>query len=583
VILKIKSSFEFFAALIISLIIPIISYRSDKVYFQTNDDFGIIDLLSGFSSGQPARQISRVFEPLDLILRSLYIFNPQIAWYLVFHLLLQGLSIFILMYIIFSQLNNFSISLKFIILLLLTTFLISFNSIFYVLQYTQVAIIAAGSGALGLIYLKNRSIYFLSLLLMLCGILLRPQAGAPTVVVVLLIVGLVTFINQKNVDYKFYIKRVIFVMGFSSLAFIYFSFSYNTWSNWIEQDTQVLIQRQEAMRSIYDYRPYVEINDIKKSVAKEVGLSGNDYELFNLYYVADADYFNAEILSNYESELKNKKDLDNLLNIFKAFISYLFNNYIYLILFVLFIFLASFYLSKRSAVLGLLVLMAYLSLLFLTLLSGKVPYAVLIGTLFVSLSTFLAALVVTSSNQQSIVLDGTKNYFHLSAASAFIVGLITISVIISAQQRMNIIAESSWRDQAFLEEKGISRVLNYEFDRPVVAFSSFYSQIEKTYNPADPKSMNSGLKSKMIRLGWGFFEPSYLEWVETFNLNPDLLSSVATGDAYLGSANIFEVQVVTQYLKEKHGLLVTWEQAPFVWSDTLLSVWRVESVENSTS
>jgi thymidylate synthase len=39
----------------------------------------------------------------------------------------------------------------------------------------------------------------------------------------------------------------------------------------------------------------------------------------------------------------------------------------------------------------------------------------------------------------------------------------------------------------------------------------------------------------------------------------------------------------TQYLKEKHGLLVTWEQAPFVWSDTLLSVWRVESVENSTS
>lgn len=579
--LKVKLSFEFFAALIISLLIPVISYRSDKIYFQTNDDFGIIEVLSGFSSGQPARQISRVFEPLDLILRSLYISNSQIAWYLLLQLLLQGISIFIVMYLIFSKLTYFSISIKFTILFLLATLLILFNSIFYALQYTQVAIIAAGSGALGLMYLKNKSIFLLSLLLMLSGILLRPQAGAPAVVAVISIVSLVIFFNQKNVDLQLYIRRTILIVVFSGLTYIYFSFSYNTWSKWLDQDTRILIQRQESMRNIYDFRPYEEINELKKLAANEVGLSGNDYELLNLYYVADADHFNEKVLSNYEKQVRNKKNLNIFLNILRSFISYLFSNYLYLIYFILFIFFTAFYLSERSTALGLLTLLGYLSLLFFTLLSGKIPYAVFIGTLFVFLSAFLVALVATSSNQQPTVLDTTKNYSYLSTASAFIIGLITISIIISLQQRQNIIAESSWRDQTFIEEKGISRVLNYDFERPVVAFSSFYSQIEKTYNPAVPKSMNSGLRSKMIRLGWGFFEPSYLEWVETFNLSPDLFSSVATGDAYLGSANIFEVQVVTQYLKEKHGMIVTWERSPFVWSDTLLSVWRVQSVEYS--
>ena len=85
--LKVNNAIEVFLIFSLSFSLPFISYKLDKISFQTNDDFGIISFLAGYSIGEPRPQLVRIFEPLDSILRYLYQMNSEVSWYVYFLLL----------------------------------------------------------------------------------------------------------------------------------------------------------------------------------------------------------------------------------------------------------------------------------------------------------------------------------------------------------------------------------------------------------------------------------------------------------------------------------------------------------------
>jgi hypothetical protein len=76
------------------------------------------------------------------------------------------------------------------------------------------------------------------------------------------------------------------------------------------------------------------------------------------------------------------------------------------------------------------------------------------------------------------------------------------------------------------------------------------------------------------------FEPEYLSHIKDLELSDDLFSSVVKGEAYVGIADPFTIQVLTQYLKEHRNLKVTWGLLPIAEkraSDSGLSIWKVET------
>jgi hypothetical protein len=135
-----------------------------------------------------------------------------------------------------------------------------------------------------------------------------------------------------------------------------------------------------------------------------------------------------------------------------------------------------------------------------------------------------------------------------------------------------------WRDSYFIKVSEVDKFKNFEYDKPIVAFSSFYSQLEQTQNPVRVSAADKKIWAQTVAIGWTLFEPEYLSHIESLGLSEDLFSSVARGDAYVGTANPFEIEVLSQYLREHRNLKVTWVLVPIAdqrSSASGLSVWKV--------
>jgi hypothetical protein len=137
-----------------------------------------------------------------------------------------------------------------------------------------------------------------------------------------------------------------------------------------------------------------------------------------------------------------------------------------------------------------------------------------------------------------------------------------------------------WRDSYFIKASEVDKFKNFKYDKPIVAFSSFYSQLEQTHNPLRVTQSDREILKNTIFVGWMIFEPEYLSHIKDLGLSDDLFSSVVKGEAYVGIADPFTIQVLTQYLKEHRNLKVTWGLLPIAEkraSDSGLSIWKVET------
>lgn len=576
--LKIKGFLQAILIFAISFLLPFVSYKLNRISFQTNDDFLIMSFLAGYSIGEPKPQFVRIFEPLDTILRFLYEFNPNISWYVFFILFIQAVSYSVFASIVITRLRDITVSEKIVVVIAFVGLTMMFSLVFFMLQYTQVAIISSGVGTLGIIFRTKKTELIISIFLLIVGLLVRPQAALPAVAITFFLICGLLYINNKA-KLKSIHKRLWLVVGVALSTFLIYLFSYNSWAPWISEERKELVERQESVRNIYDYSPFEEVRDFKLAAAQEAGFSKNDYKLIESYYFADAELFSSENLNNLELEIKKRKNLDIYKKIIFEFISgFLISNWLYLIFFLALNMLIFQKLVARPFQSLAFTVLTVLGVYFYTLLQGKIPFAVFYATALISGVSILSFAVDKKknylNNKKRINNEGLHYMSSLTLSIIFI--FLSYKVFLLNQDKID--QNLYWRSGYFLEASEVAKFKNFDYDKPIVAFSTFYSQLEQTQNPIHIKPEDKKIWSQTVDIGWTLFEPAYLIHIQELGLSADLFSSVARGDAYVGTGDPFEIQVLSQYLREHKNLRVTWVLLPIAderSSASGLSVWKV--------
>ncbi len=130
-----------------------------------------------------------------------------------------------------------------------------------------------------------------------------------------------------------------------------------------------------------------------------------------------------------------------------------------------------------------------------------------------------------------------------------------------------------WKNVREDKKLGFDRVLSYKPDRPIIAFSSFYSPLITTLDLTenDPDE----IFTKMIYINWTVGSEEFENNLERLNIDRNLFTSIARQEAYLATSRIEELQMVDRYLRQHHNIRPIWDKAPFVFSDTGLGVWKI--------
>ncbi len=576
--LKVNNAIEAFLIFSLSFSLPFISYRLDKISFQTNDDFGIKSFLAGYSIGEPRPQFVRIFEPLDSILRTLYQMNPNISWYVYFLLFVQALSYSIIASILITKLKNLNRIERIAILAAFIGLTLMFSLVFFYLQYTQAAILASGIGVLGIFFRTKKTELIISILILIIGILIRPQAGFPATLIALLLISGLLYMNDKEA-LKDLRNRFLLVAGVAFGSFLIYLFSYNSWAPWISEDKKELVKRQESVRNIFDYGPFEGAREFKLAAAREVGFSKNDYELIEFYYFADQSLFDSQKLKALESEIGERKDFTVYKKILYEYIFVFLNeNRIYFV-FLFALIALSFHRMMKYPIRSMIFVVSLTLAIFLyTLLQGKIPFAVFYATALIVGATTLTCAANTRKNiQYPDRKSSLKKLSYLgTAASIVILFIFTYKGFMLNLEKID--QNLYWRSSYFIEASEVNKFKNYDYEKPIVVFSTFYTQLENTQNPLNVTPEDKKIWSQTVEIGWNLFEPEYLSHIKNLELSEDLFSSVAQGDAYVGTTSHFELEVLSEYLRQHRNLKVTWVLLPIAeYRQSLsgLSVWKV--------
>lgn len=150
---KQKTALCFLALGIISLFF-IFVYKTTGIYFETNDDRAIAEILSGALSAKPDAHVSHLNYFLTLPLAGLYTLTKQVPWYGLCLILFQGLAYFLVLISLYFKCRH-----KRDVLLstaIFTAILFSNVILLGTIQFTSTAILMATAGWICLL-LENTS------------------------------------------------------------------------------------------------------------------------------------------------------------------------------------------------------------------------------------------------------------------------------------------------------------------------------------------------------------------------------------------------------------------------------------------
>jgi hypothetical protein len=199
---------------------------------------------------------------------------------------------------------------------------------------------------------------------------------------------------------------------------------------------------------------------------------------------------------------------------------------------------------------------------------GKLPERIYWPVGFVAIATFIFLAIFQS-----------KFILTLKRSNAIFLAVILAALgLINLNQQIDLIhGEQWWKNAQVNRSKGFERLLSYESDKPIVAFSSFYSPLFKTSGPMVASEDLPQIWNDLIVVGWVNRSPEYENNLASLGISQDLFTSIAMGDAYLAVGDLEDLQMVDQFLREHRKIAVDWPAAPFVFNDTGLGIWKVES------
>lgn len=572
-----KIVFFYLSAAIVSGILPFIAIFNKYLFFQINDDLLIMGRASGIFYGTPTDELIFISPPLSSLMKYLYVLTDSQAWYTIILLSTQYLAVFAYFIIFEKKINSLTKINGLLIYMIAGLPIFIFFILFHSLQFTQTGIMAAGLGALAFLLGDKKFKKILGLFLVSLGILWRIDGSLVAILFVLILFLFVNFLETKKLFVLNFIKTIVPVVLVATVSYGTYALSFNTWAPWISAEKKEYVELKNVFTQLYGFESTATSYSSLETPAKEAGFSTNDWELFQKYYFLNDEVFSVNVLAQIaEKRIQDpylvfaQKTLNNLIKIgTNSYKEVLIASFCFSILAVFF--------ARKHRFLLLLGFWALLLVFFFAILlfGERLPDRVSWPFTFVALSTLSALTIIRFSSFEKL-----GSYNSVSKILFACVGAIFLFSFNEhfKEHQQKIDDEIWWKVAPSQGILGIEKIYYFKPEKPIVAFSSFYSPLLKTLDPLDAPSDLPPIWNKLILVGWENKTPEFNQRLAEYGLTPDLFTSIAVGDAYLATyqdPNIgFEVHHGSIYLREHKNIEVIWERQPMVYSDAGLAIWR---------
>lgn len=548
-------------------------------FYQTNDDVIILGRASGIFYGEPISDLIYVSPPLSNLISFMFSLSGSVSWYTVFLLATQSAAIYIYLRAFQENLiSKFSLK-KFFILILIISPIIIVNILFISLQYNQAAIFSAGIGTVTYLYAKKKFDKICSLILVFLAILWRYDSSIAAVGFIFILFFIYQIVTKKNFTTK--IVQDLLAIALVSLAtYSVYYLNNNDWSPWLTEEKKAYVEAKNLFSQIYGYESTVDSFSNLAIPAKKAGWSENDWTLFSSFYFIDQEVFSIEQQKFIAENRLQESQLDFLVSVGKHLYLIL-KNYPYILLSALaFTILIINFSQTIGRIYYFLTSWIFLfAFYYLILLVGeRVPERIFYPFILLFLCSFLIFFI---KDNASLGLKLTLNRSIIPLTTLLILNYSIFSLYSAYDKQIQ--KEIWWQKAVEKNDLNLNEIYYFESDKPIIAFSSFYEPFRKTLKPLQGPDQMPKIWSSLILIGWDNLSPSYMERVKTENLSADLLTSISRGDAYLATwTNLesnYDVGTVTTFLKENKDLNTSWQNKPFVYSDTGLAIWKVQNLD----
>lgn len=626
IVKDIISKIVFFLIICAIFIIPIIL---NFTYFETNDDFGMMLIAEGNISGNPESDLIFPTIFLGTVLKFLYTVFPFTSWYPILQLCVNFTAFYIHLIFVKNKISKYAVFKDKVVLFIICIILpwSMYLQFFYSYQFTITSLIASGIGFTIWIYGTSKQA-LPSMILIISGVAWRPVAGLSIIILLFIIYTLTEIIFSSQIYRILNVKKMIifgFFLGLLFLSNYYLSYSKET-------STKNFIEFNAVRGTLHGYSPTEKVAVSKKEAREGVNWSQNDYNLFfNSFFYGDKKVFSTTNLSELQEIQRSKNDPQLyflagkklLINVYKDY----FNHFIFLFFYSIILFILLVNKNKSRLILFFVSNYFFLfSYLYLSNLQGRLPGRVVYPILIIFMISFTIPLLIKFNSldknnfKDKINFDVNLKivkkykllflflsslivvYFFTEATPLFFlnffiillilfIGLFSLKLSKKVVLDFKVIITSCLMLFSFYSLSGslyninksryefrnddpqnYLRVQNYTYNKPIVAFSSFYSPF------MDQNQFNSPEKRKFFRnvihIGTSLYSSSSLNQLNNYALSEFILLELANQRVYLGVSNNLQIQEVTQFILEHYGIKLDWPPIPLVYAENGLQVWR---------
>jgi hypothetical protein len=552
--------------------------RSKYGKFNTNDEFGFLGILAGLFYENPSYRTYYINPLLSFPLKELFVQIPSIPWYGLAHvvtLFLIGLlfTVFILSLFENSLINKIQL---YSVFFLFWLFFIYLN---FELQMTHSAILAAGLGLFVFLHVTNKYMLIFSMAMAFIGLIWRFEGAILGFFVATLFYLQIAYFKKNFASKITIFKKLLLVAVTIFVVFFVNFFAYSKYSPFLSQSEIAFAKFSQERGSFHAWHPYYVDEQIETRIAKRVGWTSNDLTLLRYFFTADQEVYSYNNIKSFNDQASSEKayhdDKQNILWLFNIFKSYI----LFFILFNLTIFL--FYFRFNS----LLILFFNLAIpalaIYMTLFLGSVPERVFYPILFLAIIFSAFSFFIINSESSALRILKEIKYLYASILIFILIGVLSLQLITNTRDilnsQRNLMLENK-NYQNVVCKGALDTIFSYNYEKPIVAFSSFYTPIQMCTLPLGNYYKNKYFWNNMILLGWSVNSTSYLQQIEKLELAPDLVTSIAEGKAYLAVGENIQIQIISEYLRQHHEIEVVWPEVPEVYAGHM-QVWSVLSSE----
>jgi hypothetical protein len=573
--------YRYFFFFLLSTGLSAFAYLSNLVYFQTNDDFAQMLITSGVLYGSPSSELLYVGKPLRILIAQFYIISQNFSWYTILLLATQSLALYGYLILIDDARFINNKSLRILVVLILVAPILIFLIMFFALQFTQTSIMSTGIGALLVLFGKNIYSKLLGAGLLLIGFLWRAEGGLIAIFIVLGFYFLSLLLERDKTRIKDNSKNILIILSLVFISYLVFLSGFHEKSPFISQEKRVAVSYYKSLGKVLAYEPTKLTRGNLQKNAKKVGWSKNDFRLLNdRFYFANKEVYTEDRNLRLADLTKPKSKIRFYLRVAENLNSILLENHRTTLGFIFLLTSVIFLTFKKSKLYQLIFYLAAIYGVFLFILTlGRLPDRVLWSISFTILTSI--GYILFQHDKGKVSLDKETSSPLILKSNVIILGLTYVFIFTNLyNDYLRVDREMWWKYAKQKEILGFERVLTFETDKPIVAFSSFYSALAKTYSPTKSPAQADDIWKNTITFGWTVRSPQGDNRIKQLGLSEDLVTSIVLGEVYLATGDsMTEIDLLNRYFKQHRYIKVNWAAKPFIYNESGLGIWKVDSFE----